>query len=71
LHEATKDQECSQKMELEGFWHCKVRIKELTNKIEEIQKLEVTEENSKIEASLQNELAEWMLRDEIFVEAKI
>ena len=53
------------------FGHCKVRIKELTNKIKEIQKLEVTEENFKIEASLQNELAEWMLRDEIFVEAKI
>ena len=47
------------------FGHCKVRIKELTNKIEEIQKLEVTEENSKIEASVQDELVEWMLRDEI------
>uniref|UniRef100_A0A2N9HY11 ABC-2 type transporter transmembrane domain-containing protein n=1 Tax=Fagus sylvatica TaxID=28930 RepID=A0A2N9HY11_FAGSY len=54
----------SSKWNKEAFGNCQGRIKTLTLHIQEIQKKEATENNCKIEARLQQELNEWLLRNE-------
>uniref|UniRef100_A0A2N9GNN9 Reverse transcriptase domain-containing protein n=1 Tax=Fagus sylvatica TaxID=28930 RepID=A0A2N9GNN9_FAGSY len=49
----------------EVFGYCQTRISNLMQQIQEIQKKENSEENFKIEASLQSELNEWLLRNEV------
>lgn len=52
-------------MEQESLGNCQTKINNLIQKIKEIQMLKCTEENCKIEASLQAELSEWLSRSEI------
>ena len=52
-------------MEQGFFGHSHTKIKELTGQIEEIQKLDRTELNSRLEANLQSDLNEWLRRNEI------
>jgi hypothetical protein len=49
----------------EVFGYCQTRISNLMQQIQEIQKKENSEENFKIEANLQSELNEWLLRNEV------
>lgn len=49
----------------EVLGHCQSKVKEFTSRIESIQALERTEANAIIEAKLQVELNEWLVRNEM------
>jgi hypothetical protein len=49
----------------EVLGHCQSKVKEFTSRIESIQALERTEANAIIEAKLQAELSEWLVRNEM------
>ena len=64
VQKTTWHQDSSSKWNKKAFGNCQERIKTLTLHIQEIQKKEATENNCKIKARLQQELNEWLLRNE-------
>lgn len=61
-HEATRKALCSWNKKV--FGHCQSRINDQLQKITDVQSLYPSEHTGRIEANLQTELSEWLVRSE-------